>query len=58
MAEYLTAGVVVVCVVDDDSRTVSLFYNEKPLVTLREADQLTLPEIFADFSVAVADIFE
>ncbi len=58
VAEYLAAGVLVVCVVDDDSRTISLFYGDKPLATLHTGDQLTLPEIFSGFSVAVADVFE
>jgi Uma2 family endonuclease len=58
VAEYLAAGVIVVAIVDRDTRTVSLYYANKPSVTLLEHDSLTLSEIFEDFSVPVARIFE
>src|SRR5687768_17496546 len=58
VGEYLTAGVTVVCVVDYEERTVSLFYADKPAKTLPESDDLTLPEVLGDFRVPIRELFE
>jgi len=57
-AEYLAAGTTVVAVVDDRAKTVSLFYEDKPVVTLSESDELTLPEVLGDFRVPVSQLLE
>jgi Uma2 family endonuclease len=58
VAEYLAAGVTVVCVVDYELRTVSLFYVDKPSITLNENDNLTLPEVLPGFCIPVRQLFE
>jgi len=56
--EYLRAGVTVVCTVDYQARTVSMFYSDKPSVTLNENDEITLPEALPGFCVLVRRLFE
>jgi Uma2 family endonuclease len=58
VGEYLAVGVIIVCVVDYEARTVSLFFNDKPSVTLTDNETLTLSGVFDDFAVPVAEIFE
>jgi Uma2 family endonuclease len=57
-AEYLNAGVLTVCVVDDDSKSVQVFHANKPSQVLAVTDRLTLPEILPGFDVPVDRIFE
>jgi Uma2 family endonuclease len=58
VGEYLSAGTSVVLVLDYEARAVNLFYSDKPTGTLTEADELTLPEVLADFRVPVSQLFE
>ena len=58
IAEYLNAGVSVVCVVDPKTRSAYLSYPDRPATTLASSDDLAFPEIQADFSVPVARLFE
>jgi Uma2 family endonuclease len=58
VAEYLDAGVTVVVVLDDESRTASLYFSDRPTLTLTLDDELTLPEILPGFAVAVRRFFE
>ena len=58
VGEYLTAGVKAVCVLDDDTRTMHVFYADREPQVLKAEDEFTLPDILADFSVKVARFFE
>ena len=58
VAEYLNAGVPVVGVLDDDSRTAHLFFADRPGRILGPDDELTLPDLLGDFRVPVRRFFE
>ncbi len=58
VAEYLDAGVSVVCVLDQRSETVQLFRNEELPQTLHNSDELHLPDVMGDFRVSVQRFFE
>ena len=58
VAEYLDAGVTVVVVLDDESRTAILYFSDRPSLTLKPDDELTVPEILPGFAVAVRRFFE
>ncbi len=57
VAEYLDSGVTVVCVVDPERRRVSVHTQDDIGRTLGADDELTLPEVFPDFRVAVSALF-
>ncbi len=57
-AEYLEAGVSVVCVLDQVSETVQIFRNEELRHTLHNSDELYLPDILGDCRVPVQGFFE
>jgi Uma2 family endonuclease len=58
VAEYLNAGVTVVVVLDDESRTAVLYFSDRAALTLKPDDELTVPEILPGFAVAVRRFFE
>jgi Uma2 family endonuclease len=58
VAEYLAAGVSVVCVLDPSSETVHVFYADRPVQILTSDQELTLPGILGDFRVVVRRFFE
>ena len=58
VAEYLAAGVKVVCVADSPSQKVVVHYADKPSVTLSVNDTLSLPEVLGDFSTPINVFFE
>ena len=58
VVEYLDAGVKVVCIVDPEKQTVNVYTPDEFAHVLTVADELTLPEVFADFRVAVKAFFE
>jgi Uma2 family endonuclease len=58
VAEYLEAGVQIVIVLDDESRTAILYFSDRAPVTLKSDDELTVPEILPGFAVAVRRFFE
>jgi Uma2 family endonuclease len=58
VAEYLDAGVTVVCVLDQVSETVQVFRNEELRVTLHNSDELHLPDILGDLRIPVQRFFE
>jgi len=58
VAEYLNAGVLVVGVHDEQTQTITLYRQDELPRVLRTADELTLPELHADFRVPVARFFE
>jgi Uma2 family endonuclease len=57
VAEYLNAGVTAVCVLDDQTKTVQIFFANQPFETLFGDDELTLPEILGQFRVCVREFF-
>jgi Uma2 family endonuclease len=57
MAEYLDAGVSVVCIVDPESQTVQIYRNALP-ETLDADDELTFPDVLPGFRVPVRRFFE
>jgi Uma2 family endonuclease len=58
VAEYLNAGVGVVCVLDPATETARLYYADKPEVLLTADDELTFPEQLPGFRVPVKRLFE
>ncbi|MGP0067948.1 MAG: Uma2 family endonuclease, partial [Isosphaeraceae bacterium] len=58
VAEYLNAGVTVVVVLDDESRTAVLYFSDRAALTLKPDDELTVPEILPGFAVSVRRFFE
>ena len=58
IAEYLNAGVDVVCVLDPKERTLQIYTADQPAQTLAADDQFALPKHLSDFSVAVARFFD
>lgn len=58
VAEYLDAGVGVVCVLDDASRTAQVYDAERPVRILNEGDELRFPELLPGFAVNVRRVFE
>jgi Uma2 family endonuclease len=58
IAEYLEAGVLVVCVLDPEKATLHVHRdNESPQV-LKADDEFALPDILGDFRVAVRSFLE
>lgn len=57
-AEYLNAGVLVVCVLDPETESVGVYTQEEFPRRLTADEELTLPEVFPDFRVAVRQLFE
>ena len=55
--EYLTAGVLVVCVLEPNTETVQLFFPGRTSHTVAADEELTFPEILPGFSVSVAELF-
>ncbi len=58
VVEYLDAGVTVVVVLDDESRTATLYFSDRLSLTLKSDDELTLPDILPGFAIAVRRFFE
>jgi Uma2 family endonuclease len=58
VAEYLNAGVLVVCVLDSQTETLNVYRQDDPPQVLTTVDELTLPELHGDFRVAVQSFFE
>jgi Uma2 family endonuclease len=58
IAEYLRAGVLTVCVLDDDARSVHVFYADHEPQILATDDEFSLPNILGDFRVIVQRFFE
>ena len=57
VAEYLEAGVGVVCVLDDDTASAQVFHADRPVRVLTEADDLEFPATLPGFRVAVRRLF-
>ena len=58
VAEYLNAGVSVVCVLDPKRSTVTVYQPDQPEQTFNADDTLTLPTVLPGFSVVVRRFFE
>lgn len=58
VAEYLRAGVLVVCVLDPETEEAHVFYADRAGVVLAGKQELALTEIHADLRIAVARFFE
>lgn len=54
-AEYLAAGVKVVCVLDPDTSNLWVYTPDQPPRQLKFDEELTLPEVFPDFRVPVRE---
>ncbi len=54
--EYLTAGVVLVWVVDPESRTVTAYRTNQPPVVFATTDTLAADGVILGFAVAVAEL--
>ena len=58
VAEYLEAGVGVVCVLDPETESARVFYPDRPFEILTGDDELTFPEHLPGFRVPVRLFFE
>jgi Uma2 family endonuclease len=58
VAEYLNAGVAVVCVLDPERTTVTVYRPDQPEQTFAADETLTLPDVLPGFSVVVRRFFE
>lgn len=58
VAEYLNAGVKAVSVLDDDAKSVHVFYPDREPQVLGSDDELALPDILGEFRVKVRQFFE
>lgn len=58
VAEYLNAGVGVVCVLDDSDQTATVFEPDRRERELKSDDDLTFPDILPGFRVPVRRFFE
>jgi Uma2 family endonuclease len=58
VAEYLAAGVLIVCVLDPETTSARLYFDDRPHETLADDDELTFPGVLPDFRVRVGTIFE
>ena len=55
--EYLAAGVLCVCIVDPEQRSVMVHERDMPVLVLTEQDTLQLPAPLADWPPRVGDFF-
>lgn len=58
VAEYLNAGVSIVCVLDEQMETAHVFYPDQSPRKVATDEDLTLPEILEQFRVPVRRFFE
>ncbi len=58
VGEYLEAGVTLVCVLDQQTETVHVFHSDQAPRVVTADQELTLPEVLADFRVPVGRFFE
>ena len=57
VAEYLTAGSEVVCVIDPETETVQLHFADKPTETLAGQEQLSFANLLPGFQIPIDRIF-
>jgi Uma2 family endonuclease len=58
VAEYLEAGVQVICVLDDEPPTLYLYTAEQPVRILEADEEFVIPELLPGFRVPVRRFFE
>jgi Uma2 family endonuclease len=58
VAEYLRAGVVIVCVLDEKAETAHVYRADEPPQAFAAGQELTLPEVLPEFRVPVGRFFE
>ena len=58
VAEYLSIGVQIVCVLDPEPRTARLYFPDSPPRTLVPDDEVSFPECLPGFGVQVRRFFE
>ena len=58
IAEYLNAGVLVVCAVDPELQKVHVYRSESEVEVLTKDQKLVVPEVFPRFAVRVREFFE
>jgi Uma2 family endonuclease len=58
VGEFLNAGVQLVCVLDDDTRTARLYTADQHERVVQADEELTFPGILGDFRVRVGEFFE
>lgn len=58
VADYLIAGVSVVCVLDPERSAITVYQPDRPEETLAAGQTLTLPAVLPGFAVAVERFFE
>jgi Uma2 family endonuclease len=58
VAEYLNAGVAIVCGVEPEDETVTVYYPDRAAITLANEQELTGLDFLPGFSLPVARIFE
>jgi Uma2 family endonuclease len=58
LAEYLNAGVLVVCVVEPADQSVDVHYPGRPVATLTIDQELVFPEILPGFSLPLQRLFK
>ena len=58
VAEYLAAGVTLVCVLDQQTETAHVFHSDESPRVVKRDEELTLPEVLPDFRVVVRRFFE
>ena len=57
VSEYLNADVLRVCVLDPDSKTLVVYYPDRPEISLSGEEELTLPEILPGFVLPLTTLF-
>jgi Uma2 family endonuclease len=57
VAEYLAAGVLRVCVLDQQTETITVYSPDEPEVKLTRDQELVLPDILPGFAVRVSRFF-
>lgn len=58
VAEYLEAGVTVVCVLDQMTARCHVYRNEEEIQIFRSEEELTIPDVLPEFRVVVRRFFE
>jgi Uma2 family endonuclease len=58
VAEYLRAGVTLVCVLDEQTVTATVYHADRPEHTFAADEELDLSEVLPGFRVAVGRFFE
>ncbi|MCC6417830.1 MAG: Uma2 family endonuclease [Gemmataceae bacterium] len=58
VAEYLNAGVAVVCVLDAQTETAHAYFEDQPTQIFQADQELVLPELLPGFQVRVRRFFE